>query len=132
MPIFMKEQAFLDFLTKTYPQNHFEKGYSVFSINLISTTPVMSVVYIGDECVAAARYNQSMGFFSDPLLITSDHIIKLEMARQGTGDRMRIETDEKMADGTPMTLTLNIASISLVAWHQRNLSRLKKCYSVKR
>lgn len=125
----LKEEDFLNYLRKLFPSATFTKGNAVISVNIVRTVPIMSCIYIDDTGFYAAKYNRSMGFFSDGMQIKRNEISKIYFNKKFLGDTLMVETLNKLPDGSDYKLKMSMPKFSASKWHQMNLMNLKKSLS---
>jgi len=126
--MFLKEETFCEYLNELFPEQHFEKGHSVISINVVQLQPIMSCVYITDDCVAAAKYNRQFQIFSDGLCFEKKQLQSVVFRKKGLGGVLSVQTSEKLPNGQPVTLQLTLSSLTGTKWHKKNFQTISTLY----
>lgn len=125
MALFLKEEDFCKYLSNMFQDHEFSIGNSVVSINVTKMTPLMSCIYLDDNHFAAAKYNRQMGIFSDGFMISLKEISNISLVEKGVNSTLQIDTNEILQDGTNLSLTLNLSTMTALKWHKKNLAKLK-------
>ena len=126
--MFLKEETFCDYLQAAFPEQRFEKGHSVISINVVQLQPIMSCVYITDDCIAAAKYNRQFQIFSDGLCFEKNQIQAIVFRRKGLGGVLHVQTSAKVPNGQPVSLQLTVSPLTGTNWHKKNFQNISTLY----
>lgn len=126
--MFLKEETFCEYLRETFFEKEFEKGHSVISINMVHMQPIMSCIYVSDDCVAAAKYNRQLQIFTNGLYFSKNQIQKITFYQKGLGGFLSIKTTENLPDGQPITLQLVLSPLTGTKWHKENFKKIRNLY----
>lgn len=132
MSLFLTEESFEKYFKQQEPKEIFERGRSIVSINIISTNPIMSCIYVGKNCFFAAKYNRQLGIFSDGLFIQNKEISELYIETKLTSDILVVIGKELLPNGKPLTLRMKLPKLIATKWHHQNLINLKNEIKLKK
>lgn len=132
MSVFLKEESLGAYLEKQHPEITFSAGNSLVSINIVKTNPIMSCLYLTQDCFFAAKYNQQLGVFTDAFFLSQQEIKECYFKKKLTGDVLVVVGTELLKDGTPLTLQMSLPKFTAIKWHQTNLMKLKNEFEIRK
>lgn len=124
MSFFIKEEAFISYLGHEFSDDTFDVGYAMISINIIQMTPIMTVIYYDGRKFAAAKYNRTLGIFSDGFELKKQDMDKVELGQKGMSYILKITLKETLQNGQPAVITSSLSKMTASNWHKRNLKEL--------
>lgn len=124
--MFLKEEVFLRFLRENLNQE-FSRGNSLVSINLVNLKPVRSCIYLSNNMLCVAKFNEAYGIFNELLVLKKNQIQSIEFENDLSGQRIvAIKKGEEN-----QKLTMSVTKLSFLRWHNQNLKTLSQKFGVK-
>ncbi|MGG5318461.1 hypothetical protein [Enterococcus sp. AZ072] len=124
MALLLSESAFTDYMDSLKSNASKTVGISLISLNLRSLNPTTNIIYLSDNFLFAARYNEKSGSYSDGFFLKQKEIVSFELTKGILSDILLVNTTIVLENGETMQLKMSFPKASASSWHRQSLNRL--------
>lgn len=124
MALLISENTFTNYMDSLKPNASKTAGISLISLNIRSLNPITNMIYLAENFIFAARYNEKNGHYSDGFFLKQKEIISFGLTKGILSDSLVVNTAIGLKDEKTMQLKMSFPKASASSWHRQSLIRL--------
>lgn len=124
MALLLSEGTFINYMDSLKTNASKTIGISLISLNIQSLNPITNLIYLAEDFLFAARYNEKSSRYSDGFFLEQNEIVSFELTKGILSDCLLVNTAIVLENGENMHLKMRFPKASASSWHRQSLNRL--------